>query len=308
MFSELVIGDFYKRSDLDDIFSTTRFSSSREGIVSFDNNIILFCTLEKELKDKQFHYNDFFEADFFRWDSQNPQHINTPTIQKMVKGTVDILLFCRVIEKIKSKSQPFVYCGRLEFSEHFENTARPVHIIFESIDYQENPNDQLKQIYAWRPGGTRAKTNRSSIANKVSKRRSRGQGYESDPKVRKAIELHAMERAIKIYEKNGYKVVDTSANHSYDLHCSKEGKKDRKVEVKGTTGLGESIILTANEVVSARDNETVTDLIIIHSIKVNKDEDEISTEGGVVRAFQNWRPSEDSLVPTQFRYTVDTKS
>ena len=72
--------------------------------------------------------------------------------------------------------------------------------------------------------------------------------------------------------------------------------------------MGESIILTANEVVSARDNETVTDLIIIHSIKVNKNEDEISTEGGVVRAFQNWRPSEDSLVPTQFRYTVDTKS
>ena len=66
----LIIGNLYKRIDLNDYFNTKRFSS-REGILSIDNNIILFCTLEKSLKDKQFHYNDYFENDFFRWDSKS---------------------------------------------------------------------------------------------------------------------------------------------------------------------------------------------------------------------------------------------
>ena len=104
MSQNLIIGNLYKRIELNENFNTTRFSSSREGILSIDNNIILFCTLEKALKDKQFHYNDYFENDFFRWDSQNPQHINTPMIQKMVNGEVDIFLFCRIVEKIRSKS------------------------------------------------------------------------------------------------------------------------------------------------------------------------------------------------------------
>ena len=147
MSEDLIIGNFYKRIDLNNYFNTDRFASSREGILSIDSNIILFCTLEKTLKDAQFHYNDYFENDFFRWDSQNPQHINTPMIQKMVNGDVDIFLFCRLVDKIKSKSQPFIYCGRLEFSEHYNNTAKPVHIIFESIDYQDNPNEFLKEIY-----------------------------------------------------------------------------------------------------------------------------------------------------------------
>ena len=51
------------------------------------------------------------------------------------------------LQKINNKTQPFVYCGLLEFSEHFENTSKPVHIIFESIEYQDNPNSNLKEIY-----------------------------------------------------------------------------------------------------------------------------------------------------------------
>ena len=38
----LIIGNLYKRIDLNDYFNTKRFSSSREGILSIDNNIILF--------------------------------------------------------------------------------------------------------------------------------------------------------------------------------------------------------------------------------------------------------------------------
>ena len=170
MSQNLIIGNLYKRIELNENFNTSRFSSSREGILSIDNNIILFCTLEKALKDKLFHYNDYFENDFFRWDSQNPQHINTPMIQRMVKGEVEIFLFCRIFDKIKGSSQPFVYCGKLEFSEHFENTARPVHIIFESIEFQDRPNAALKAIYEWRPKENRINPKRKSVDYKISKR------------------------------------------------------------------------------------------------------------------------------------------
>ena len=57
MLSNSQIGQSFKRVDLDGIFSTSRFSQSREGIVSIDDRIVLFCTLEKELRKEQFHYN-----------------------------------------------------------------------------------------------------------------------------------------------------------------------------------------------------------------------------------------------------------
>ena len=304
MSENLIIGNFYKRIDLNNYFDTDRFASSREGILSIDSNIILFCTLEKTLKDAQFHYNDYFENDFFRWDSQNPQHINTPMIQKMVNGDVDIFLFCRLVDKIKSKSQPFIYCGKLEFSEHYDNTAKPVHIIFESIDYQDYPNKFLKEIYDWRPGDVHINPSLKSIANRISKRRSAGQGYEKDEKVRKAIELYAMKRAIKIYENNGYVVEDTSAHESFDLLCKKEGFKDRKVEVKGTRGLGDSIILTYNEVKSAQDNSTITDLLIVFSVILDRTEKTIKVKGGQVKHIQNWIPQDQDLKPSQYNYKV----
>ena len=304
MSNDLVIGNHYKRSDLNESFNTSRISTSREGILTIDQNIILFCTLEKAQREEQFHYNDYFENDFFRWDSQNPQHINTPMIQKMVNGEVDIFLFCRIVEKIRSQTQPFVYCGKLEFSEHFENTSKPVHLIFESVEFQDNPKAALKEIYEWKPGKENINPARKSVANRVSKRRSSGQGYEKDEKVRKAIELHAMKRATKIYENNGYTVEDTSANQSFDLLCSKEGFKERKVEVKGTRGLGNSVILTSNEVKSANDKTTITDLIIIHSIELERKENVIKVNGGKVKHFQNWQPLENDLTPSQFNYHV----
>jgi hypothetical protein len=52
------------------------------------------------------------------------------------------LLFSRIHPKIKSKTQPFVYCGRLEYVEYDENKTRPVHIISLSLD----PKDQLDEF------------------------------------------------------------------------------------------------------------------------------------------------------------------
>ena len=47
----------------------------------------------------------------------------------------------------------------------------------------------------------------------------RGQGYANDPLVNKAVEEHAMRRAVERFRRAGYHVEDTSATHSFDLRC-----------------------------------------------------------------------------------------
>jgi hypothetical protein len=108
--------------------------------------------LVKENKKVEFQFNDYFEEDYFHWDSQPSQHINVPRIKKIINKEIPILLFTRIHQKIKSKFQPFVYCGRLEYLEHDENLTKPVHIIYQSLDFDESTQNQnLIDIYNWKP-------------------------------------------------------------------------------------------------------------------------------------------------------------
>ena len=59
----------------------------------------------------------------------------------------------RVNQKIKSKTQPFIYCGRLKYLSYEKGTAKPVHMIFQNIDYDDfyTQNEELIDIYLWKP-------------------------------------------------------------------------------------------------------------------------------------------------------------
>jgi hypothetical protein len=150
----LILGNHYTKKELSSIFNQKGLLSSREGIFS-SNTLkfyLFFVDLVKEKKKLEFQFNDYFEQDYFHWDSQPSQHINTPRIQKIVNKEIPILLFTRVHQKIKSKFQPFVYCGGLEYLEHDENLTKPVHIIYQSLDYDESTQNQnLIDIYNWKP-------------------------------------------------------------------------------------------------------------------------------------------------------------
>jgi predicted restriction endonuclease len=75
-------------------------------------------------------------------------------------------LFVRISQKIKSITQPFVFCGRLRYLEHDKNTSKPVHIIFQSIDFEEfTENEELKSIYRWKPSFI-GKSSNSNISKK----------------------------------------------------------------------------------------------------------------------------------------------
>ena len=170
-FNSLILGNKYSKKDLSEIFDNPNISIVREGIYNVSNSeSFFFVDLEKKGKEDRFHFDDYFEGDFFHWDSQTTQHIDTPKIQEIVKGLRTPHLFIRVTPKVKNTTQPFIYCGRLKYVEYIEGTSKPVHLIFQNIDYQDDTeNKDLLDVYFWKPdkigGASQFKiTNRETVS------------------------------------------------------------------------------------------------------------------------------------------------
>ena len=172
---QLTFGNVYSKVELSNLLNETTLKNSREGIYNCKNSksTFLFVTLDKLGKKQSLHYNDYFEEDYFHWDSQNKQHINTPGIQKIVTGQTTTFLFIRIHDKNKGKTNPFLFCGRLIYDTHDKNSSNPVHVVFQNIDYDDNTDiEDLIDIYLWRPNKHGKKS--STKINKVgiiSKRR-----------------------------------------------------------------------------------------------------------------------------------------
>ncbi len=173
-FDKLLIGEYYSKKDLSKIFDNPNIEKIREGIYNqTESETFFFVDLEKKGKEERFHFDDFFEGDYFHWDSQTTQHIDTPKIKEIVNGTRIPHLLIRISPKVKSVTQPFIYCGRLKYIEYEKGTYKPVHIIFQNIDYQDNTNNEgLLEVYSWKPNKI-GKTTKSKISkrNIISKER-----------------------------------------------------------------------------------------------------------------------------------------
>lgn len=115
------------------------------------------------------------------------------------------------------------------------------------------------------------------------------QGYRQSADERKAIELRAMRVAIGHFESLGYEVVDVSAERSYDLECRKATDL-LHVEVKGTTGAGCPVLITAREVEHA-ENCVNPALAVVSVVSVSSTAEGASVaEGGELTVFSDWRP------------------
>lgn len=139
--------------------------------------------------------------------------------------------------------------------------------------------------------------------NEARARDARGQGYEADPAVRRAVELRAMTLAEAHYRELGFEVKDTSATQPYDLRCTKNGAEVR-VEVKGTRGGGSTVEVTIGEVENARATGWRTDLFVVSGIEVTQGVEGVVSQGGVARKIEGWKPAVDELAPIRFRCTV----
>jgi Protein NO VEIN, C-terminal len=130
----------------------------------------------------------------------------------------------------------------------------------------------------------------------------KAQGFEADPRIRSAIERHAVRRAKAWYRKR-YRVRERGK--PYDLHCTRNGKV-LLVEVKGTRSSGQGIILTTNEVDLARRERM--ELFVLHSVRIVKSKSKVRAVDGIERVITPWRPSNKQLRPIAYECRLGSLS
>jgi Domain of unknown function (DUF3883) len=113
--------------------------------------------------------------------------------------------------------------------------------------------------------------------------------------------MHAVEVAIEHYRGLGATDV-AKLGKPYDVRLVLNGV-ERHVEVKGSALSIETVELTINEVVHAR-NFQPTDLVVVDGIEWSRVEESITTTGGRFRVWPDWRPSEDDLSARRFAYSL----
>jgi hypothetical protein len=123
----------------------------------------------------------------------------------------------------------------------------------------------------------------------------RGQTWGGSAEGRKAIESYAMGLAVRHYTSLWQEVLDVSAIEPFDLPC-RDGDRELRVEVKGTTSLGLSVLLTRNEVRHAQENNGCVALFVVSNIVANVS----GCTGGAIHVLEPWDIQKDELEPVAF--------
>ena len=122
-----------------------------------------------------------------------------------------------------------------------------------------------------------------------------GQTSGGSAEGRKSIESYAMDLAFRHYATLWQDVLDVSATEPFDLLC-REGDRELRVEVKGTTSLGLSVLLTRNEVRHAQENNGRVALFVVSDIVANLS----GCTGGSIHILEPWDIQDDELEPVAF--------
>ena len=134
-----------------------------------------------------------------------------------------------------------------------------------------------------------------------------GQGRLLDSVVRRKIELHAEDAAVKYFSDLGWNVARVGhLKLGYDLACNKGDSEILHVEVKGTQTRGEKVILTENEVRHIREaGECGANhaLYVVSNIKVSVQNDINCSEGKETRMLP-WSIDDKDLTPTEYSYRL----
>jgi tRNA-binding EMAP/Myf-like protein len=138
------------------------------------------------------------------------------------------------------------------------------------------------------------------IQEKVEISIEQGAGFQSNPRIRRAIEEYAMRWAERVLREKGYKPEDKHSTQPFDFLCNVSGE-ELYVEVKGTQDHGDSISLTPNEVEHARKHKNSA-LLIVHSVKVTGKRRPV-VSGGKQVILQPWDISEGILRPRGYVFT-----
>jgi len=128
-----------------------------------------------------------------------------------------------------------------------------------------------------------------------------GQGFGLAAAERVAVERYAMERAVEYFSSRWASVKDVSNRCSFDLLCSSAATQLR-VEVKGTTSAGDSVVLTKKEIDEAAAPGYA--LFMVSDVILERTSPPVA-RGGQCRIIPRWRPDKHTLKPIAYSVNLD---
>ena len=110
----------YKRAEVPELFGAAfKGREEQSGVFERAGLMVLFVTLDKRGKPEEHQYEDaFLSPTSFRWQSQNRTRRESDAgrrIAEHAESDINVYLFVRPTARIGSVTQPFTYCGRLQF-------------------------------------------------------------------------------------------------------------------------------------------------------------------------------------------------
>jgi hypothetical protein len=103
-------------------------------------------------------------------------------------------------------------------------------------------------------------------------------------------------------EDAGWLLEDTSSRHPWDFEASRPDELIR-IEVKGTTGAGTHVLLTAGEIGSTT-THTDSALAVVSDIRLDTSGETPSADGGRLRLIRPWSVEPARLRPLTYEYRV----
>ncbi len=130
-----------------------------------------------------------------------------------------------------------------------------------------------------------------------------GQAFGLTAAEKRVVEMHAVRVAINHLSILGFnEIEDVGERESFDLLASSV-EKQLSVEVKGSTGPANSVILTKNEVHFQKEAYPSNGLFIVSNIELVRG-DIISAQGGDIEFISPWLINESDLEPISFHYKI----
>ncbi len=301
------------------------------GPTRFSNCVVLFVTLEKERKELVHRYNDKFllGGRMFQWESQNKNTPETPHMVMIIEGE-PVVLFARVHEKIKSKSQPFTYVGQLGYVKHsypVDNKYTPVEVIFEVSEHQNQASDTLSDLYEWAPGidpedksidvsrtilkqsdapissiKATARRGKSTGGNKINwaerDERNRNLGLAGEELVVEYEIQRLTNLGLTDLAKRVEHVAKSSDCNGYDVLSFDEDGTERYIEVKTTKqSKGTAFFISRNEVKVSREKDEQYWIYRVYGLKNSSSEASFYALRGPVEKHFNLTPENYKALP-----------
>jgi hypothetical protein len=253
------------------VFVATDPEQRSQRIVGWYQNATVYRDPQPSPPGERNGFNYFLIADA-RGAVLLPTHLRTHLIPSG-KGGIGQANICYLYES-SGETKPLKWvAGALEFIDNYENENLLL-----------NPQAEAAP----------------DVVQTVEVEIERSAGFQPNPKIRKAVELYAMDKAEKEFRNRGYEVKDVSQKRPYDLLCSKSTEL-KYVEVKGTQSSGLDIVLTAGEVKFIEKNKANCVLCVVHGITVTGRENP-KASAGTVSLTEPFDLGEGLLKPLAFTF------